>query len=174
MKKIIIFIFAVLLTMNISGCGVNQDEVNKKAQSEDLIADECMEQIISAIENRDVDALVDMFAPEALNEINLDLLLQETEKLFNEYHGTMNKYDGELSTATSRNDGNMVHEIKGFYEITTTEDIHHILFIYKDRDDGNSESEGLSMIVFVTDELFCSDDFYWKYGSREPGIYIDK
>lgn len=29
------------------------------------------------------------------------------------------------------------------------------------------------MIVYVSDELYQTENFYWEYGNREPGIYID-
>ena len=56
----------------------------------------------------------------------------------------------------------------------TTDATYHLLFLSVIRDDENADNVGLSMIVFVSDELYQTEDFYWEYGNREPGIYIDK
>lgn len=60
--------------------------------------------------------------------------------------------------------------------MTLKQRIRHTIYYFFSavRDDENADNVGLSMIVFVTDELYQSEDFYWEYGNREPGIYIDK
>lgn len=96
-----------------------------------------------------------------------------TKEPFDLFRGEVLEYDGELSTATNNHTNEHTHRITGFYSIESTEGTYHLLFIFKDRDEENADAIGLSMILFVSDELFNSDGFYWNYG-REPGIYIDQ
>lgn len=170
-KLICIALFILLLC---SGCGANLTGVNETAKSDDNIADEYIEKIVEAIRSKDNEALIEMFSVTALNKIDMTEFEKSINELFTTWQGEVVEYDGELSTATNRHSGKTMHSINGFYDIETTDTTHHLLFLSVVRDDENSDNVGLSMIVFVTDELYQSDDFYWKYGNREPGIYIDK
>lgn len=169
-KLICIFLFVLLLC---SGCGANLTSINDTAKSDDDIADECIEKIVEAINSNDKEAITEMFSVAALSEIDMTIFEQGIDDLFSLWQGEMLEYDGELSTATNKHSGKIMHSINGFYDIETTEAMHHLLFLSVIRDDENPDNVGLSMIVFVTDELYQSDDFYWEYGNREPGIYID-
>lgn len=173
MRKKIICVFLFLLVL-CSGCGANLTTVNDKAESDNDIADKHIEDLVDTIEKNDKEALIEMFSVAAMNEIDMTVFEQSIDELFDIWQGEMVEYDGELSTGTNRHSGKITHFINGFYDIETTEATHHLLFLSVVRDDENSDNVGLSMIVFVTDELYQSDDFYWEYGNREPGIYIDK
>lgn len=177
MKKIFmsgrLVILLILLVLFVAGCGADLVDINRTARSDDEIADETVEIIIEAIENKDVDALTAMFSPEVLDEMDMELFHERTEELFSVWAGKLVEYDGELSTSKETKSGNIIRKITGFYDIETTENVCHLLFVSTVQDEGNENAEGLSQIVYVTDELFQSEDFYWQYGNREPGIYID-
>ena len=177
MKRIVTScILVVVLTSLVllsSGCGANLVGINETARSDDEIADEIVEIIIEAIENKDVDALTAMFSPEVLDAMDMELLSERAEELFSIWSGNVVEYDGELSTSKKTKSGNVIRKITGFYDIETTETMCHLLFMSTVQDEGNENAEGISMIVYVTDKLFQSEDFYWQYGNREPGIYID-
>lgn len=170
----LIVVLFVLTFSGLCGCAADLSEVNQKSQSEDMIADECMNQILEAIANKDSEALQNLFSKEALEAIDLTLMKTATKELFELFRGEVLEYDGELSTSTNNHTNEHTHQITGFYSIESTEGTYHLLFIFKDRDDENADAIGLSMILFVSDELFNSDGFYWNYGSRDPGIYIDQ
>ena len=170
-KVICVFLFILLLC---SGCGANLSNVNDTAKSEDNIADEYIEKIIEAINSKDNEALTEMFSATALSKIDMTVFEQRINELFISLQGEVVEYNGELSTARHKHSGKITHSINGFYDIETTEATYHLLFLSVVRDDENANNVGLSMIVFVTDELYQSEDFYWEYGNREPGIYIDK
>lgn len=173
MRKKIICIFLFLLVL-CCGCSANLTKVNDTAKSDDDIADKYIEEIVDTIENNDKEALIEMFSTATMNEIDMAVLEQSVDELFDVWQGEMVGYDGELSAGINRHSGKVTHFINGFYDIETTDATHHLLFLSVVRDDENADNVGLSMIVFVTDELYQSDDFYWEYGNREPGIYIDK
>lgn len=177
MKRIVTScILAVLLISLVlfgAGCGANLADVNRTAKSDDEIADETVELIIEAIENKDVDALTAMFSPEVLDEMDMELFRERAEELFSVWSGNIVEYDGELSTSKKTKSGNVIRKVTGFYDIETTEAMCHLLFMSTVQDEGNENAEGISMIVYVSDELRQSEGFYWRYGDREPGIYID-
>lgn len=173
MRKKIICIFLFILVL-CSGCGTNLSSVNERAKSDDDIADEYIEKIIEVINSKDNEALIEMFSVTALKEIDMTVFEQRLNELFASWQGEVVEYNGELSTERKRHSGKITHSINGFYDIETTDTTHHLLFLSVVRDDENSDNEGLSMIVFVTDKLYQSENFYWEYGNRESGIYIDK
>lgn len=176
-KKIIsncmLAMLAISLVIFTSGCGANLADVNRTAKSDDEIANETVELIIEAIENKDAAALTAMFSPEVLDTMDMELFGEKAEELFSVWSGNMVEYDGELSTSKETISGNVIREITGFYDIETTETMCHLLFMSTVQDEGNENAEGISMIVYVSDELRQSEGFYWQYGNREPGIYID-
>ena len=172
-KNCILAVLLISLVLFDAGCGANLADVNRTAKSDDEIADETVEMIIEAIENKDVDALTAMFSPEVLDAMDMELLSERAEELFSIWSGNVVEYDGELSTSKKTKSGNVIRKITGFYDIETTETMCHLLFMSTVQDEGNENAEGISMIVYVTDKLFQSEDFYWQYGNREPGIYID-
>ena len=114
-----------------------------------------------------------MFSTFAMSKMDATLLDKRIDELFGEWQGEMVEYNSDLSTGINRHSGKTTQFINGFYNIVTTETTHHLLFLSVVRDDENADNIGLSMIVFVTDELYQQEDFYWEYGNREPGIYID-
>lgn len=177
MKRIVTScILAVLLIPLVlfgSGCGADLTGVNRTAKSDDELADDMMELIVEAIEKKDADALTAMFSVENLDKMDMELFHERAEELFSVWSGNLVEYDGELSTSKETKNGNIIRKITGFYDIETTENVCHLLFMSTVQDEGNEKAEGLSQIVYVTDELFQSEDFYWQYGNREPGIYID-
>lgn len=177
MKRIVTScILAVLLLLLVlfgSGCGADLTGVNRTAKSDDEVADEYIEMIIEAIQNKDSDALFAMFSVDVQSEMDVELFGERAEELFSVWSGNMVAYDGELHTSKETKKGNVIRKITGFYDIETTENVCHLLFICTVQDDGNENAEGISEIVYVTDELFQTEDFYWQYGNREPGIYID-
>ena len=176
-KKIVtnysLSIVLILLVLFGSGCGANLTSVNRTAKSDDEIADETVELIIEAIENKDVDALTAMFSPEVLDTMDMELFGEKAEELFSVWSGNIVEYDGELSTSKETKSGNVIRKITGFYDIETTETMCHLLFMSTVQDEGNEDAEGISMIVYVSDELRQLEGFYWQYGNREPGIYVD-
>ncbi|MBQ8813477.1 MAG: DUF5104 domain-containing protein [Lachnospiraceae bacterium] len=176
MKRIITSYLLVVLTSLVllsSGCGANLVGLSETAKSDDDLADEIIELIVEAIEAKDADTLFSIFSVESLDEMDMELLHERTEELFSVWSGNMVEYDGELSTSKKTKSGNVIRKITGFYDIETTETMCHLLFMSTVQDEGNENAEGISMIVYVTDELFQSEDFYWQYGNREPGIYVD-
>lgn len=177
MKKIFmsgrLAVLLILLVLFVAGCGADLADINHTARSDDEIADEIVEMIIEAIENKDVDALTAMLSPEVLDAMDMELFCERAEEVFSIWSGNVVEYDGELSTLKETKSGNVIRKITGFYDIETTENVCHLLFVSTVQDEGNENAEGLSQIVYVTDELFQSEDFYWQYGSRESGIYID-
>lgn len=152
---------------------MNLPESNQIASSQDKKANEIIEEIVRAIEDEDKNALKEMFSISAMSEMDAALLDKKIDALFGEWQGEMVEYDSDLSTGINRHNGKSTYFINGFYDIVTTETTHHLLFLSVVRDDENADNIGLSMIVFVTDELYQQEDFYWEYGNRTPGIYID-
>lgn len=170
-KKCSVFIVLTLFCAIMTGCAGNIDKVNKSASTENEMADECFSEIRKAIQEQDIDALLNLFSIEVKATLDIELFRQYANKLFELYDGEAVSYKRDLSTSTTEN--RHIHETLGFYDIETANGTHHLLFINTDRNKDNEDAEGISMIVYVSDELYNSDGFYWKYGSREPGLYID-
>lgn len=174
MMSLLVLIVAVIATTQVvlSGCAAQHKEINMYALSENELADECMEHMLKAVSNKDKEALTDMFSTACKNEMNQVLFENQVDTLFNALSGDVLSYHGFLSTVNNNHEGEHNHQIRGFYTVETTSDVYHFCFTYRDRDEENQDKVGLSMIILVTDELFNSDGFSWKY-TRDPGIYIE-
>lgn len=172
MKQIkIIAITGVILGM--VGCNFPG---RRKTKDTGGMADKRLLQIVDCLEQKDGDALKNLFSVNALEEATdidtgIDYLMQF-------YRGTMiNDHEINQSEVGERTSGHRgrdgeTEEIKARYIVTTEIDSYFIFFVDKTVDTYNPDEVGLYMI-----QIFKANDsleglFDWAHEIRYAGIYV--
>lgn len=171
--KWIVGIMMTLFCVWVTGCGANLNRINRQAFTENGMADECFNQIIEAIKAQDAEALLALFSDEAKAELDKELFEQKAAELFSLYDGEVKTYHRDLATSQTSSTNSHTHETVGYYDIEAENAVHHLLFINQDWNRENKDTEDISVIVYISDELYNTEGFMWKGKSRAPGIYVD-
>ena len=125
------------------------------------LKDEVMERLITALDNRDKDALKDMFSEHAeIIEESIDLIMEL-------YQGEMT---GFVRTGWTSNGGigRERLDLTGAYIITTTQNVYRLGFNYIYVNDRNPTNVGLSRIWFMAEDEFAVSR--WAGAIRVPGL----
>lgn len=165
--------------MNLGGCikPMNRGErLTKELGSEHQMADQMMEDIATALDNGDADALKTLFSETALEEaIDID---QQISNLLNFYQGKTKEFKGSLSSSTDVRDGGEVKkQIIGEYLLTTDKESYRVIYDYNVIDKENPDAVGLIQLEIVPDELYQEDDFDFLCGNEGyegPGVYMQE
>ena len=179
MKKIKIVLCCVVLCMNLGGCirpMSRGERLTKELGSEHQMADQMMEDIATALDNGDADALKALFSEAALEEAtDID---RQISALLNFYQGKMQNFEGTLSSSTDTEYGKDVEkQIIGEYLLTTDKESYRVIYDYTVIDKENSDAVGLSQLEIVPDELYQKDDFDFLCGNEGyegPGVYMQE
>ena len=178
MNKIIVLLCCIILCMNLGGCikpMSRGERLTKELGSEHQIADQMMEDIATALDNGDADALKELFSASALEEAtNID---QQISALLQFYQGKMKEFEGTLSSSTSTEYGEDIEkELTGKYKMITDKATYEIAYQYSVIDKENPDKEGLISFEIVTEAEYRQqvdgNGYYkWQYANN-PGIYV--
>lgn len=170
MKKLYAIVIILFLIITSGGCA---GMFGKMMYSDEVIADKQMEAFLFALENHNVDEVASLFAPNALLEID------EFQKVIDElclyYQGSYTTYDNwnATSTVTSRENGRLIKEIYGTYDVTTDVSVYRFAFRYVESDSHVLENIGLwSMYVISMDLDIDPECAYRGDGLYSVGIQI--
>lgn len=171
MKKI-----KVILCMNLSGCVrpmSRGERLTKELGLEQQISDRMMEDIATALDAGDADALKGLFSKTALEEAtDID---QQISDLLEFYQGKKQSFEGDASSSTHTKYGEDIEkQFIGQYQLTTDKETYRIIYDYNVIDKDNPDAEGLSQLEIVTDELYQKDDFDFLCGYGGPGVYMQE
>ncbi len=132
----------------------------------DKIAEKRCEDIVSALENKDKEAIKSMFSKQALEEIeNLD---ENITYAINYYKGNLKSSEGTTSTEENLNGKNKKVTIKADYTVTTDMETYNLFFIEKSNTE-NSDEDGLYLI-----QLARESEAEKVQGCLDAGIYVPK
>ena len=176
MKKIDYVIICVLLCMNLGGCirpMSRGEQLTKQLGSEHQIADQMMEDIATALDAGDADALKSLFSKTALKEA--PDIGEQISDVLKFYEGKTKDFSGFLNSSTSTDYGKESEkEITGHYTLTTDKEVYKVCYIYRVIDKEEPDNEGLSKLEIVEQSLYDNEDFHWQFYTSEPGVYIQK
>jgi len=152
------------------------ERLTKELGSEQQMADRMMEDIATALDNGDADALKSLFSKTALEEAtDID---QQISDLLQFYQGKKQSFEGDASSSTHTKYGEDIEEqLIGQYLLTTDKESYRVIYDYNVIDKDNPNAEGLSQLEIVTDELYQKDDFDFLCGSEGyegPGVYMQE
>ncbi len=165
-KRIIIIFCFIFVICFFGAC--------KWLKSEDEINEELVENLILAMENKDKDSLVNLFASsKVLEDVDFEHSINE---LFNYYDG---EYQNKLKKGQCKNrdkDGKFSTTwFELSYDITTSTDVYRISLNYCTKYSTDKNNVGIWYIYIIKK----SDDInpnhtYWGDGLATPGINIGK
>lgn len=164
MKKILL-VLCIGIVVCLSGCG----NINKYRSDQEL-SDEMLENIISSVEEKDVDQFINLFSKEAIDKaVNLENCVEEFMEF---YQGNMKRYDGLPSSNRASKYGRTVERnLRVHYTVVTDQEEYAIAFDYCVIDEENPDRVGLTAIEITSKEHYDNEDFRWSYTSR-PGVYV--
>jgi hypothetical protein len=168
MKKVILIIGAALLVLALSACSSHyRIFINERAE-----ADKIAQQVVTAIENKDEQALLELFSEQALSDAaDLNEGMSYTFDLF---QGECQEIeDGFLITNDHFERNNRIKQIHAKYKITTTEGVYWLYFDFTFIDEANPETEGIYTIWFYDDKgkeaMNNNEGLSYRAGIYHPG-----
>lgn len=176
LKKLKVILICAILCANLGGCikpMTRGERLTKELGSEQQMADQMMEDIATALDNGDADALKELFSEAALEEAtDID---QQISGVLQFYQGKKQSFEGDASSDTYTKYGEDIEkELTGYYELTTDKEIYKICYIYRVIDKEDSAEEGLSKLEIVKKSLHEQEDFHWQFYTSEPGVYMQE
>ncbi len=176
-KRFIVTICIILFTAFVSsGCnptqGNNMDWIIENTNSRREIADKIMEYILTAVENKDGNSIVELFSEKALEEVGQEHLKNGAEALFDFCLGTNENYEGNISSHETNHYGKSTLTIQGIYKVTTNQMEYRLHFICHPVNDMDASQIGLSHIVVTTEKKYQEEEFKWEHLDDVPGIYF--
>ena len=174
-------VFVMCLLMNLTGCG-NYKTYRLPGKNEKEIIDNQLELLIDAIEDEDVDAIIDMFSEEALDEIEDEDKMDEFEESIENLIETFPDWDGDYdgyNDMTVREYNHHSRDNRSFYcykpDISFTADGEeyelHLVMIYRADEE---ERIGLRAILLCDEDVsdYTTKGYYCKPGLEVfPGVY---
>lgn len=185
MKRLLSVLMALTLItglmINLTSCSMPRT-YRLPGKNEQEIIDNQLEILIDAIEDEDVDAIIDMFSEEALDEIDDEDKMDEFEDSIEELIETFPDWDGDYDgydDLTVREYNHHSRKNESYYcykpDISFTVDGEdyelHMVMIYRADEE---ERVGLRVIQLCHDDCsnYISAGFYSKPGLEVfPGVY---
>ena len=152
------------------------DRISKWIGSEQDMSDQIMKDIISALDERDADALKEQFSQESLGEAtDLD---QQIADLMKFYQGTMTDFSGDASSDTLTKYGSDIEKsFIGHYTLKTDKATYQVMYDYIVIYKKNRNKEGMRQLELVTQELYDEQveekgTYRWIASDEGPGVYM--
>ena len=176
---IILFIFSILI---LNGCGNNNDSSEKlKWMSKDHvtskeIADEFVEYVITAFNEKRTDDIIELLSDSALEAEDKAAYQEEIDAVYSYLdNDDIITYDSDNlppDSSESNERGKKSILYTGFYKLFTTQETYWIVFDLCIRNDENPKEIGLNKIIIASDEVKQREDFNWLYYNDPPGFYV--
>jgi len=181
MKKynVVISVVIVLsLVLSLSGCAIPKSYSLPGKKEKEIINNQ-LEILISAIEDEDVDAIIDMFSKEALEEIEDEDKMDEFEDSIKDLIKTFPDWDGDYDDMDVREYKHNTRDNTSYRcympDISFTSDgkeyqLHLVMIYHADEED----RIGLRVIQLCDKDVsdYTSDGYYRKPGLEVfPGVY---
>ena len=164
MRIFSMIISVIAFVASISGCSSYPHQNWLEDDSLDKVAEERFDGIISALENKDKEAIKSMFSKQALEEIeNLD---ESIAYIMNCYKGELKSVDKSLATDENLNGKNRKVTIKADYTVITDVETYNLFFIEISNTESPDEN-GLYMIWLSKESE--KEKYQGNYGA---GIYF--
>ena len=171
-KKIIAFAMAVLLALMAAGCYARPNSRGYVFLTPGQRAfNETVDAFFQAVDERDKEAVRELFAPYALEEMAMDFE-EEIERLFAFYPGPTQNCERDAFEAYST--GSSDHGVKSRYYGQTFAVACGGITYYCDiylaaRNDKEPDAVGIWKVSMVSEKAICSEGFQFP---SEPGVYV--
>ncbi|MCD8040081.1 MAG: DUF5104 domain-containing protein [Clostridia bacterium] len=166
MKKIITIIFTTLLSImmfSAAGCDLLFEE------SDDKDADNKFESFVQCLDNNDYDGIKSLFSQN---------IVADTATFDNDLDELLNYYDGDYVSYFPQLHGSGRDKDSGIekkwytmsYDVTTSEDIYRMAFIWYAKDTGDSGNVGIHSFYIIKAE---DDPNYPQYSYGGDGLWTN-
>lgn len=181
MRKSIIILFIISILI-LNGCGNNNDSseklkwMSKKHVTSKEIADEFVEYVITAFNEKRTDDIIELLSDSALEAEDKAVYQEEIDAVYSYLdNDDIITYDSDNlppASTESNERGKKSILYTGFYKLFTTQETYWVVFDLSIRNDENPEEIGLNKIIIASDEVKQREDFNWLYYNDPPGFYI--
>ena len=157
-KRIVLMLLILVNLMLFSSCGRNEGIL----VSEDKRADARMEQIVSAIKDKDNEALKSLFSKKALDEA--DDFVDGADSLFNFIQGDIVSWDRDgFASNESIRGGKRSWMIRFGFTVKTNKDVYQFYVIDYNIDTISTDNQGVYMLELID-----------NYGKRKLESWQDR
>ena len=176
MKKLI-WLPIVIVVLFFTSCSMGGTDVFKKAFVSDAqIADQTLEQVMSAIQKEDKEALKNLFSKKCVADTE-DFDAKVTA-LMDYYKGEMTSYNnwGALNTNEGMNEdgtGRSWKNLQATYDVDTDKTGYRVAFQTCVKDTADADNIGIYSFYVIKAEDMDMQIAYWGDGKWTPGINID-
>ena len=176
---IILLLFSIFI---VNGCGTNKTSessqklkwMQKKNSSSKEKADEFMEYLITALNEKRTDDIIDLLSDSALKNEEKSVYQEEVEAMYSYLSNDIVAFDSDNlppdSTEFSEK-GKKSVSYTGFYKLLTAEEIYWLEFDLCIRNDEDPEEIGLTRVIIASNQAKEKEDFSWLYYNDPPGFY---
>lgn len=172
-KRFIAGFVMLSILLGIAGCSIKRPHRLPGRKEEDIVENQ-LEILLDAIEDEDVDAIMDMFSEDALDEVDEDELEECIEELidtFPDWDGDYDKLKVREYRAHQYSDSYYIYEPDFWFTADGVEYELHFVMVYYAYDE---DLVGLSVIQINHDDIsdyttpgyYCRPDY-----DTEPGVY---
>jgi len=164
-KRIILMLLILVSLLLFSSCGSNRGIL----VSEDKRADARMEQIVSAIRDKDYEELKSLFSKKALDEA--DNFVDGADSLFDFIQGNIESWERDgFASDESMSGGKRSWMIRFGFTVKTDKDVYQFFIIDYNVDTINTDNQGVYMLELINNygEIELES---WQDRMR-AGIYI--
>lgn len=182
MRKSIIILLLFSIFM-VNGCGTNKTSessqklkwMQKKNSSSKEKADEFMEYLITALNEKRTDDIIALLSDSALKIEDKSIYQEEIEAMYSYLNNddiiTFDSDNLPPASTESNERGKKSILYTGFYKFFTAQDTYWVVFDLCIRNDENPEEIGLTRIIIASNQVKEKEDFSWLYYRDPPGFY---
>jgi hypothetical protein len=166
MRKIVVLLGVIMLMMSLAGCSLLKGFVNEEYESKKMAL-----KIIEALENKDEDALRNVFSPKALAEA--DDFDEGLEYIMNVYEGSLVKCERNTSHGSNHfGTPGRTWMVEVSFNVVTDKQTYYLGFRYWIINEQDPNAEGLYTIKLDSRETTSSEGYFKGLGHYDrPGIY---
>lgn len=172
MKKRLIAAIAACLLFMASGCAVLPHGGPAYMPGEAKRFEEAVDAFFQAVDERDKDAIWNLFSPYAQKE-DADLE-DEIEELLEFYPGPTQscERDGSMAASSGSNDhGAHSLQYDQWFAVICNDTTYYCDFSLVYRNDADEDCIGIQSVSLVSEKVVCNDEFRF---SSEPGLHVVK
>lgn len=174
-KELLAMALCFSILLGSSGCFFHR-KTRLPGDGKTEIIENQLNDLLEAIEDEDVDAIIDMFAQEALDQIDdMDEFEEDIEELIETFPGWEGDYDkmkvGEYKVYNQKRDEYFYYNPDIRFTVEEEEFELHLVMVYAA---DKKERVGLYVILLCDEDVsdYQTPGYYCKAGeSTEPGVY---
>lgn len=158
--KLIILSSVLIISLYLIGCAGRKEHTDSSyVDKEAVLLQQAVDDFFHAVDNRDAEAIKNMFAPNTVKDA--EGIEEAAEQLFSFYPNQTDSCEiSENSAGEYTADyGKRTAMLKDWFPVLSGDETYycHVTFTY--RDDIDQDNLGFRQVVFASEKVECSDDF---------------